>query len=295
MSPTNTKSSSLNLRKVLLFCIVINFVYLLAETVFGFCIHSMGLVADAAHNLCDVAGMMLVLTAFRLTEPVPTHRFTYGYKKASILLVVVVAFVLSVLGVFIILGGIHQIQMPRLLNGTVIALMAAGGVLVNGITAFFIMQNKKRTSKAHNAFRNILVDALVSLVVMIEGVAIHFLGWFNLDAIIGFVIVGIILLSLFDLTRSAIRFVLDGVPAGINYEQVVRTIYTVENVVDVHHLHIWSTAPKTNVLAAHVVVKNMDEANQVKDQLGKLLESEGISNLTLEFEVDKTKEEKPTE
>lgn len=265
--------------------VALNLTYLVVETVCGFCCHSMGLLADAVQNLCDVAGMVLVISAYKLSDPVGTNRFNFGFKKGAMLIVALVALVTGVLLTFIIAGSVHQIHFPRYLDGRAISLVAAIGVLVNGVTAgLFLMVYRKRL-RMRGAFRHMLADAIVSLVVLVAGIVIFFTRWYILDALVALAVVIVIIFALWELFHNSTSLVLDGVPARVEYEKLVRIFYEQDAVEDVFHLHVWAVAPDTNVLSARVRLRDDNSSETVAAVLRDRLVKEGISYVTLEFET----------
>lgn len=278
------KKTVLLLKTIFRIGVALNLTYLVVETVFGFCCHSVGLLADAVQNLCDVAGMVLVLSAYKLSDPVGTNRFNFGFKKGAMLIVTLVALVTGILLTLIIAGSVNQIHFPRYLNGRAIAVVAAVGVLVNGATAALFLMFYRKRLRMRGAFRHMLADAIVSLVVLVSGIVIFFTRWYILDALVAMAVVVVIIFALWELFHNCTRLVLDGVPARVEYEKLVQIFYEQESVEDVHHMHVWAVAPNTNVLSARVCLRDDHCSETVAVALRERLVKEGITYVTLEFE-----------
>ncbi len=264
--------------------IVINIVYLLAEALAGLFCNSMGLLSDAGHNLSDVVGLVLAFTAYKLLGVQSSRRFTYGYKKATILISLLNAMILSVAVVFIVVESIQKLINPDQLKGGVISIVAAIGVLVNGFTAYLLLKNRRRDLNVRGAFVHMVADAMVSVGVVISGVVIYFTEWSMLDGLIGLAVAVVIIFSTWDLIRATIRLALDGVPMEVDYDQVIASFLSVDGVIDMHHLHIWALSTTQNALTAHVQIRDLSEMENIKAQLKSKLDELGISHATLEFE-----------
>ena len=128
-------------------------------------------------------------------------------------------------------------------------------------------------------------DALVSIGVLLSGVVISWTGWTLIDPIVGLAVACVIVASVWSLTRDSLRLSLDGVPEGIDVEQIGQRMSTVEGGRTVHHIHVWAISTTENALTAHVVVTDLAAQERIKHDLKHLLCELGISHATLEFET----------
>ena len=247
----------------------------------------MGLLSDAGHNLSDVAGLLLAMLAFRLSQSPATSRYTYGYKKSTVLISLLNSLILLIAVGVIVAESIGRMLHPEAVTGDAIAWTAGVGVLVNGFTAWLFMRDKGRDLNVRGAFLHMAADALVSVGVLLSGVIISWTGWRLIDPIVGLAVAAVIVGSVWSLLRDSLRLSLDGVPEGIRLEEVERTIASVEGVRGVHHIHIWAISTTENALTAHVVLEPEAEARmeQVKHQVKERLHEAGIGHATLEFET----------
>ncbi len=275
-----------SLNKAFMLGIALNIAYVLAEAIAGFCFNSMGLLSDAGHNLTDVVSLALAMLAFKLAQTHATHRYTYGYKKSTILISLLNAIILGVAVVFIIVESVHKMIEPEPLEGVTVSVVAAIGVAVNGFTAYLFMKDRKQDLNIRGAFLHMMADALVSVGVVISGIIIHFTGWYVIDAFIGLAVAVVIVVATWQLLRESLRLALDGVPTQVDYEQVVSLFKHTDGVLDVHHLHIWAISTTENALTAHVVVSDFQNMEKVKQELKHALKGQNISHATLEFETE---------
>lgn len=49
-------------------------------------------------------------------------------------------------------------------------------------------------------------------------------------------------------------YFLIGMPRGINFQEVMKLIYTIPGIVKVHNLRIWSLSMDKTALSAHIVI-----------------------------------------
>jgi cobalt-zinc-cadmium efflux system protein len=219
-----------------------------------------------------------------------TRKFTYGRKKATVLVSLVNAVtLLALVGIIIVESVKKLIQPPSApMDGLAIALVAGCGVLINGFTAYLFAKEKDKDLNIKGAYLHMAADALVSVGVVVSGLIIYFTGWYYVDPIMGLVIAGVIIYSTWELFTGSIRLSLDGMPLGVNYEQIVKTLSKHPEVKDVHHVHIWAISTTENALTAHIVLYKFptdQEYESIKTDLKDSLSAVGINHATLEFET----------
>lgn len=274
-----------SLNRAFIIGIVLNMAFVLAEAIAGFASNSLGLLSDAGHNLSDVVSLALSMMAYKLSGALATKKFTYGFKKSTILISLLNAIILCVAVIFIIVESVHKFIQPEMTKGNVISIVAAIGVVVNGFTAYLFMRDRKKDLNIKGAFLHMAADALVSVGVVISGIVIYFTGWYVIDAIIGLAVSIIIIISTWELLSDSIRLALDGVPEQVDYEKIVDDFRDVDGVLGMHHLHIWAISTTENALTAHVILRDVNKMEEVKSQLKEKLKTDGIAHATLEFET----------
>lgn len=272
------------LRKVYIVSIVLNISFVLIEAAIGLWKNSLGLLSDAGHNLSDVFSLLLALIAFRLAGTRPTEKFTYGYRKGSVLISLLNAAILLVAVGAILVESVHKFMAPVAVDGGAVAWTAAVGIVINGLTAFLLMKHQKNDINTRGAFLHMAADTLVSVGVVISGIVISLTGWNIIDPIIGVVIAAVILVGTWDLLSESVRMSIDAVPESIDRDEVLSEMNEVEGVKDVHHLHIWPISTTETALTAHVVVASDAEPESVVAGIKHHLRHAGISHATIETE-----------
>lgn len=275
-----------HLNKAFKLGIVLNIVYVIVELVAGIWLSSVSLISDAGHNLSDVVSLVLALLAFKLAQVRPSQRYTYGYKKSTVLVSLLNACILLVAVGIIIWESVEKLRNPHPVEGGAIAWVAGVGIVVNALTAWLFMKDRKRDLNVKGAFLHMAADALVSLGVVVSGLIISATGWYLIDPIIGIIIAVVILISTIQLLFDSVRLSLDGVPANVPEPDKVRgeVLAHEPRVADMHHIHIWAMSTTENALTAHLVVERGTDEEAVKGAVKHLLEEMGISHATLEFE-----------
>ena len=275
-----------HLNKAFIVGIVLNIVYVVIELVAGIALSSVSLISDAGHNLSDVVSLVLALLAFKLAQVKPSQKYTYGYKKSTVLVSLLNACILLVAVGVILWESVEKLRNPHPVEGGAIAWVAGVGIVVNAFTAWLFVKDRKKDLNVKGAFMHMAADALVSFGVVVSGIIIGFTGWYFIDPIIGIVIAVVILISTVRLLSDSLRLSLDGVPVGmVSPDDVRRRVMDAEpRVSDIHHIHIWAISTTENALTAHVVIGRAEFEGAVKSSVKHLLEDMGITHSTLEFE-----------
>lgn len=272
------------IRTILWTAIALNLLFVVVEAGVGLWQNSLSLLSDAGHNLSDVFSLVLVVVGLHLIQLHSNSRYTYGYKKSTILISLANALLLLIAVGVIVAESIHKLREPSSMDGTVISWTAGVGILINGLTTLLLMRGQKGDLNIRGAFLHMAADTLVSVGVVISGIVITHTGWFIIDPIISIVIALVILISTWELLRDSMRLALDGVPEGIEVEEVTQLMRSTEHVTDVHHLHIWAMSTTKNALTAHVVIDDERQTSSVRKALKEALNDHGITHATIEIE-----------
>lgn len=273
-----------SLNKAFIWGIGLNVGFVVVEFAVGLCYGSMGLLSDAGHNLSDVASLLLAMLAFRLAQARATPKYTYGYKKSTVLISLLNSVILLIAVGVIVAESIGRMLHPEPVVGGAIAWTAGIGVAINGFTAWLFMKDKDRDLNVKGAYLHMAADALVSVGVLVSGLVISWTGWTVVDPIVGLAVAGVIVASVWSLTRDSLRLSLDGVPGGIDIAEIERKMEAVPGVRAVHHIHVWAISTTENALTAHVVLDSLSRMEEVKHALKELLGRSEIPHATLEFE-----------
>ncbi|MDD4816413.1 MAG: cation diffusion facilitator family transporter [Victivallaceae bacterium] len=281
-------SDGIGTGRAFLIGIVLNTIFVAAEFAAGFIYNSMGLLADAGHNLGDVGGLLLSMTAFILARRRHAKNYTYGFRKATILASLANAVILFAAVGAIAFECIQKFRHPAEIGGLPIIVTAGIGIIINGATVIILNRGRKGDLNVRGAYLHMLADTLVSVGVVASGGLIMWTGLSIIDPIVGLLIAAAILVSAWGLMRESIRLSLDGIPEGVDIASLVEHMEEDENVAAVHHVHVWPISTTENALTAHVVLRELADLEPTRNRLRAELRSHGIPHSTLEFETGAT-------
>lgn len=262
----------------------LNTAYVLIEAAAGSLTGSLALLADAAHNLTDVAGLLIAWGAAVLAKRAGTASYTFGYGRATILAAMFNAIAILVGVVLVIWEASQRFQSPVEVPGLTVLLVALVGIAVNTGSAMLFMKSQKEDLNAKGAYLHMAADAAVSGAVVLAAAGILFTGWQWLDPAVAIAVSVLIAWTAWGLMRGSLRLGLDGVPENIDRQAVATFIGDQPGVTNVHDLHIWALSTTRTALAAHVVWEGTD-ADAFLDHVTDELEHDfGISHVTLQLE-----------
>lgn len=232
--------------------IALNVIFVIIEASYGLLADSLALIADAGHNLSDVLSLMLAWGASYLATKHPTRKRTYGLRKVTIM-----ASLISSVLLFVALGSIawesiERLSSPKPVDGVVIIIVAAIGVVINTATALLFVKGQKLDLNIRAAYLHMAADAAISLGVVLAGIAIMLTGWLWLDPLISLFIVVAILITTWKLLRDSIDLSIDAVPQDIDILQIQNYLNTLKNVSGMHDLHVWALSTTEIALTVHL-------------------------------------------
>jgi cobalt-zinc-cadmium efflux system protein len=256
----------------------LNFTFVAIEAVYGVLANSLALLADAGHNLGDVAGLLLAWGAAWLSRRAPTAKRTYGYGRTSILAALANAVLLLVAIGAIGWEAIQRFAAPEPVQGATVMVVAGIGILVNSATALLFMRGRKGDINIRGAFVHMAADAGISAGVVAAGLVILFTGWLWLDPVVSLVLVAVVAVSTWSLLKDSVALAIDEVPSGISRDKVFEHLKGMDGVKDVHDLHIWPLSTTSTALTVHLVCEN--------DRIDDALTAQLVDDLKARFKID---------
>ena len=266
--------------------IVLNLVFVGIEAFYGWRVNSLALLADAGHNLSDVAGLVLAWGGALAGRLRPDERHSYGWKRASIL----AAFANALL-LLVAMGALAWEAIGRLLSaqvslqeqGVTIMVVAGIGIVINGATALLFMRGRESDLNIRAAFLHMAADALVSAGVVVAGALTLWMGWSWLDPIVSLTITAVILWGTWDLFKQSLHMLFDGVPQGIDLLAVRDCLAALPGVARVHDLHIWAMGTSQVALTAQLVMPQGPAGDAfLKDATRQMHDRFEIAHVTLQ-------------
>lgn len=266
--------------------IVLNSVFVAFELGFGFAADSTALVADAIHNLGDVAGLALAWFAAWLARRAPGPRFTYGLRSSTILAALANAVMLLLACGGLAVEAIQKLLSPGVVAGQTVMWVALTGVVVNAVTAMFFFRDRAHDLNLRAAYLHMAADALISLGVAVCGYAMLRTGWFWLDPAVSFAIMSVVLISTWQLLRDSALLSLHAVPAHLDSAPIAAFLTGQPGVSGVHDLHVWALSTTDVALTAHLVMPQGHPGDAWLDALAHALTAAyGIRHATFQVET----------
>jgi cobalt-zinc-cadmium efflux system protein len=266
--------------------VVLNGALVGAQVFYGIVGNSMALLADAGHNFGDVLALLLAWGAHGVAQWQPTRRYTYGFRSASILAALFNSLILLIATGAIALEAVRRLWEPGAVAATTVMVVAAGAIIVNGLSAWMLAAGRKSDLNIRAAILHLAGDAAISVGVVAVAAAIYVTGWFWLDAAASLLIAGFIVWGTWGVLRQSFQLSLAGVPDAIDRSKVEHYLRTLPGVSEVHDLHIWAMSTTETALTAHLVRPgaSLDDAflSAAEDTLARRF---GIRHATLQVEA----------
>jgi cobalt-zinc-cadmium efflux system protein len=234
--------------------IALNVAFVAIEIAYGLQANSLALLADAGHNASDVLGLVIALIAMRLALRKPSKRFTYGLQSASIMAALANALLLLVAVGGISWEALQRLSQPEQPAAMTMIVVAAVGVFINGITAYFLHAGHHKDLNIRSAYLHMLADATVSVGVVVSGIVMMNTGWLWIDPLVSLVIALVIVAGTWSLLRDSTSLALHAVPRNIDIGEVKAYLKGLDGVSEVHDLHVWAMSTTGVALSAHLLM-----------------------------------------
>ncbi len=283
----HTHSHQTHLQRKFKFAVFVTFCVFLGELIGGIWSGSLALLSDAAHVLSDVASLLISWLAIYLSTRPATSSRTYGYHRAEVFAAFVNGVSLIAISGWIFYKAYHRYMSPTEIKVTGMLIVACLGFVGNLLILWKLHGESHGNLNVRSAMLHVIGDTLSSVAVVVGGVIIFWTSWYPIDAILSFLIGGIILFGAVNVTREAVHILLENSPKNADAHTVAEHLYNLESVKEVHDLHIWSLCSNYSALSAHVVVDENTtlEPDRILKQInGELHEHFGISHTTVQLE-----------
>ncbi len=260
--------------------------YIVLLVVFGIRAHSLALISEAGHNLSDFIALLLSWVAVYIQVLPPSSTKTYGYQRAGVLAAFINAIALVAVALFIFYEAAHRLRAPAEVHSAVMIWVAAAGVVMNGVIAA-LLYGSSRDVNIRSAFLHMLGDTVSTAAVIVGGWAIALTGKFWIDPALSVAIGLLILWSSIGIIRETLNILLEGLPRGMELEQISAAILGIDGVNDVHDLHVWSLGSESHALSCHIHIADIppSASEQILRQVQEMLRvAFHIEHTTIQFE-----------
>lgn len=273
-----------NYDKYFLIGIILNFVYVLIQTFYGFYFNSLAVLADAAHNFNDVLFLIFAWGSIWISSKGISEIKTFGYKKMTIIAPIISSIALIVSMFFVAIEAFNRFGQPQMLNGYGIAIVSAIGFFINFWTGLFF-SNDGHDLNINSISVHMFADAALSIGVVISGMIIYVTGWCYIDPIISLIIIIVILYANYGILRDSINLIFDGVPKEIKYKEVETYFKSHDFVKEIHNLHIWALSSNEYALTVHLIITNKNYNLMVPKMTKEIKKFFKIENVTIQMSI----------
>ena len=271
----------------LLIAICFNVLLTLAQVIGGIISGSLSLIADALHNISDAASLGIALFARTISRKPADEFKSFGYQRAEVIAALINLTLLITVSIYLIYEAVWRVIEPQVIVGWIIVLVAGIALIVDMVTAMITFRLSKNSLNMKAAFLHNLSDALASIGVIIAGALILLYQWYWVDTLVTFLIAGFVLWQGIIMLPKTVHLLMEGTPEELSSVDIKSAMEEVDDVEDVHHIHIWNLDEYRIALEAHVVVTadKLQKVEAIKKKLKQVLKKKfEISHSTLEFE-----------
>ncbi|MFL1552246.1 cation diffusion facilitator family transporter [Pseudomonas sp. D47] len=260
--------------------------FMIAEVIGAFVTGSLALLSDAAHMMTDTLAMAISLVAIQMAKRAADRKRTFGYARFEILAASFNALLLFAVAFYILYEAYQRLQAPPEIQSTGMLVIAVLGLIINLISMRLLSAGSGESLNVKGAYLEVWSDMLGSIGVIIAALVIMLTGWGWVDSLVAAGIGFWVLPRTWILLKESMNVLLQGVPDGIDIDQIEQGIRNVPGVKDVHDLHIWALTSGKNVLSAHLVADSaLGTEQQVLTLVTELLHEQfDISHVTLQVE-----------
>lgn len=259
-------------------------VYMVAEVVGGILSNSLALLADAGHMLSDAAALGLALFALWIARRPRTPSHTYGFHRTGILAALANGVALVVISIFIVREAVQRFADPPEVDGSLMAAVATGGLLVNLAGLLILRGGRAESLNVRGAFLHVFADTLGSVQAIAAGALIWAFGWTWVDPLASLLIAVLVVWSSWALLKEAVNVLLEGVPGHLDTRDIERTILEIDGVAAIHDLHVWTITSGFVALSVHVVPDRDPHGDLLWRIRGELRARFDIEHTTVQIE-----------
>ncbi len=276
-------------RNNLLVVTVLNFSITAAEIIGGMISGSLSLISDALHNLSDGVAILISYLAMKISQKDNNERLTFGYKRVEILSALFNSVVLLAISISLFREAYIKIKDPQPIDGLLMIIVALIGLLANFISVLILRGDSQRSLNIRGAYVHLLSDTLSSVGVVIGGILIYFYQIYFIDPILTFLIGAYIIKECLEIVGETVEILMQATPRSIDINRIKEEIESLEEVKNVHHVHIWRLDDNDIHFEGHINLKEnltVDDTIPVYRKIEDILKKYNITHSTLQMEYE---------
>lgn len=276
------KENKSNSTKVAFF---LNLSFTVLELAGGLISGSIAIIADSLHDFADSIALGLGWYFERKSEKEESNeRYTYGYKRFSMLSALINAIVLMLGAIYIFYEGIKRIMNPQMPDVKWMIGIAVLGMVLNGIGAWKLKSGKSLNKKVLTI--HLLEDTVGWLAVFIVSIVLLFFDIPVLDPILAIVINLAVLVLVSVKLVDVVKIFLQRVPEGVNVPLLKQKILCIDGVERVNHFHVWGLTEQKKVVTVHVKTKELGvlEQHALKEKVYEVFKDMDTEHVTIDLQ-----------
>lgn len=267
---------------------LMNITITIAEIIGGIFSGSLSLLSDALHNFSDGVSLVISYIAVKISGKGADYKRTFGYKRTGVIAAVFNSITLIVISVLLMKEAYRKFTSPEDIKGEMVVVIAVIGLIANLLAIIILRSDSKKSLNIKSAYLHLIGDALSSVAVVIGGVLMTLFNVFWLDSVLTVLINLYIIRECYHVVKESINILMQGVPGNIDIQKIYDAILAINDIEDIHHIHLWSLDEKNVHFEAHINLKNDILVSQTvflnKEIEKVLLEKFQISHSTICFE-----------
>lgn len=264
----------------------LNLFFVFVEIAGGFITNSFAILSDAIHDFGDCVAIGFAYVMEKFSNKAPDEKYTYGYRRYSLLSAIITSVILVVGSVFVIVGAVGRISEPKEVQGLGMVVIAVFGVLVNGVA---VIRTRNGTGANERAISlHLLEDVLGWFAVLAGSLLIYLFDWYFIDGLLSVIIAGVLIFESSRTLKDIFSVLLEKTPESIDVKSFKEAVEELEGVENTHHLHVWSLDGEKTMATMHVkLIENADMKlyEKVKSQVAEISRCYGIEHLTVQMDL----------
>lgn len=265
----------------------LNLFFVFVEITGGIFTNSFAIISDAVHDFGDCVAIGFAYLMEKLSQRSPDEKYTYGYRRYSLVSAAVTSLILVAGSIFIIVGAVKRLGEPREIRGLGMIIIAIFGVIINGAA---VLKTRKGFGVNERAISlHLLEDVLGWVAVLIGSVFIYVFKWYFIDSVLSLLIAGFLLFESTKNAKEIFGIFLEKSPSNVDINAFREDIMKIDDVLDVHHIHIWTLDGEKNMATLHVSINedsDMALYKSVKARVQDISVNAGIEHLTIQIDTD---------
>ena len=268
--------------KNILIAFILNLIFSIIELLGGIFTNCISILSDAIHDICDSISIGISFILEKISKKSVNDRYTFGYVRYSVLGALITNLILIVSSILIIYNAIKRFNNPVIINYDAMIIISVIGIILNMVATIITKENNSLNEKAVSL--HMFEDTLGWIIVFIGSIIIKITQINNIDSIMSIGVSLFIFIHAFKNLNEIVKLFLIKTPKNISLNEIKKELLKIKNILDVHHIHIWSLDGIRNYATMHIVTNK--ESFKLKKEIKEKLFKFNIIHTTIEFEKE---------